>query len=151
MNFISRLYKFMYGRYGIDDLYRFLIIIYFIIAVINIFVNSRVLSVIGLIIFIFVIYRAFSKNIYKRKKENDRYLKIKRRFISRFESFRKKYHDRDYVIYRKCHHCKTILKLPLPDSRGIKKVKCPKCKKRNRFLIFKKQKIEIIKNKKKEV
>ena len=55
--------------------------------------------------------------------------------------------DKDH-IYKKCSKCKTTLKLPVPYERGIKHTKCPKCKKRISFLVLKKQKIEIIKNKK---
>ncbi len=55
--------------------------------------------------------------------------------------------DKDH-IYKKCPKCKTTLKLPIPYERGIKHTNCPKCKKRLTLFVLKKQKIEIIKNKK---
>ena len=44
---------------------------------------------------------------------------------------------------------KTVLKLPLPDKRGINHAKCPKCKKSLTLITFKKQKIELITKKSK--
>ena len=53
-----------------------------------------------------------------------------------------------YHVYTKCHKCKKVLKLPLPYKRGIKHTICPNCHKKITFITFKKQKIEIIRNKK---
>ena len=94
-----------------------------------------------------LLYRSFSKQLTIRRKENEKYLKIKRKIIHPIMDI-KKYLNDDYHIYRKCHHCNTILKLPIPNKRGIKHSKCPTCKKRNTFLILKKIKVEIIKKKK---
>ena len=54
-----------------------------------------------------------------------------------FDILKRNIKDRRYHVYKKCRHCKTILKLPLPNKRGLKKVKCPECKKKNKFLIRK--------------
>ena len=70
--------KFMYGRYGVDELYKFLFILYIITFIINIFIRSQILEIIGLIIVLITFYRVFSKNIYKRSKENRNYLKAKK-------------------------------------------------------------------------
>ena len=92
-------------------------------------------------------YRVFSKKIYKRSNENQRYLKIRNLFLRKLKSFKSEKRDRNY-IYKKCPKCRKILKLPLPFKRGLKHVVCPKCKKRLSLFVFRKQKIEIIKNKK---
>lgn len=138
----NKIYKFMHGRYAkIDELSRFLLIIYAIILTISMFCSQIIFPIISLLIFLYLTYRYLSKNTYKRIKENNYYLKIKNKLTD------KKYKDRNH-IYKKCHHCHTKLKLPIPNKKGIKHVICPKCKKNNKFLILKQLKIEIIKNNK---
>ena len=73
----NKLRTFMIGRYGIDDLYKVLLVIYTILILINIFIRSKIIAVIEVLLIIIMIYRVLSKNIYQRRKENDMYLKIK--------------------------------------------------------------------------
>ena len=143
MKYIERFRKFMKGRYGPDELYNFLFKLYIALVILNLFLNSIILFVIELLLIVFIFYRFFSKKIYVRSNENQRYLKLKKRIINIFK--RNKNKDKNH-IYKKCYKCKTILKLPLPTKRGIKKAKCPKCGKRIRFFTFKQDKIEIIRN-----
>ena len=128
MNKINNFFK---GRYGIDELYRFLLIIICFIIIINLFINSFIIGLIELLLFIIMIYRALSKKIYKRVKENNIYLDIKRKIKNIFIKDK-------YYIYKKFHYCKTKLRLKKPNSIGIKHVICPNCNKRNRYLIIKK-------------
>lgn len=146
MNFRCKLIKFMQGRYGIDELYKFLFLLYIITFIINIFLNNFLLELLGLFIVLFIFYRVFSKNIKKRSIENKEYLKLKKEVIKPFENIKRNVQDKDH-IYKKCSKCKTTLKLPIPYERGIKHTSCPKCKKKIKFLVLKKQKIEIIRNK----
>lgn len=146
MNLRNKLIKFMYGRYGVDELYKFLFILYIITFITNIFLDSIILEIIGLIIILLTFYRTLSKNIYQRSKENREYLKLKKKIIKPFENIKRNILDKEH-IYKKCSKCKTTLKLPVPYERGIKHTNCPKCKKRLSLFVLKKQKIEIIKNK----
>ena len=147
MSFINKFAKFMYGRYGADDLHKFLLKLYIVLIIINIFVKSRVLSFIEMVIIVYTFYRFFSKNCYQRRKENTRYLKFKEFLINPFNNIKTNFRDKDNV-YKKCSSCKTILKLPVPSTRGIKHAKCPKCKKRLTIFTLKQQKVEVIKKNK---
>lgn len=147
MKFINKVQRFMYGRYGMDDLYKFLFKIYILLLIIGIFVKHSIFFIVELFIIIIMFYRFFSKKIYIRSKENQLYLKCKNKLLKPFRNIKRSFKDKDH-IYKKCRYCKAVLKLPLPYSRGIKHSKCPKCKKRVTIFAFKKQKIEIIKNKK---
>lgn len=146
MNFRNRLQKFMIGRYGPDQLYNFLFVLYLILFGINIFVKSKILNVIELLIIIIIFYRFFSKKIYVRSSENQKYLKIKKSIISPFVNLKRNIKDKEHV-YKKCSKCKTILKLPLPSKRGFNKAKCPHCKNSVRLFTLKKERIDIIINK----
>jgi len=143
MNFVNKLRNFMNGRYGPDDLYKFLFWFYFFIFATNIFVDSIILNYVEISIVVVMFYRFFSKNIYKRNKENQTYLKLKKKILKPFKNVSRNIKDKDN-IYKKCNKCKTTLKLPLPEKRGIKHAKCPTCGKRLTVLALKKLKVEII-------
>lgn len=140
----NKLINFMYGRYAtLDEYYKFLLILYICILITNSFLNLRILSIVELFLLTYILYRFLSKDIISRSNENRTYLKIKDKIIHPFNK------KEDYV-YKKCHRCHKTLKLPLPNERGIKHVVCPKCKKRNTFLILRKLKIEVIKKERKK-
>ena len=118
----NALYRFMYGRYGSDELSRFLLIVSFAVALISILFGNGILRLVfyGLFwaIVIYTYFRMFSKNIYKRRAENDFYLGKKKYIIQRFKQ------RKEYKFYD-CPKCKTHLRVP----RGVGKVTitCKKC------------------------
>ena len=148
MKFINNLVKFMYGRYGIDNLYKFCLWFYIFIVIVNIFLHSNILICTEIIIFIIVIYRMFSKNIYRRNLENQMYLKFKKILLKPFNNIKRNFLDRKKYVYKKCHKCKTTLRLPIPYKRGFNHVICPECKNRITCFSLRQKKIEIIRNKK---
>lgn len=139
----DRIRKFMYGRYGPDELYKFQLILYFITILIGIFVRSKILSLIQLLLIASILFRPMSKKIYKRSDENVRFLKIKEKVTKPFINIKRNISDKDY-IYKRCSKCKTTLKLPIPSKRGIKHAKCPHCGKRVTLFTLKQIKVEII-------
>lgn len=147
MKFIEKFQKFMYGRYGVDELYKFLMYTYILLVIINLFIKSNIITIIELIIFIVMFYRFFSKKIYKRSTENVKFLKVRDSLLKPFYILKRNYRDRHECIYKKCKHCKKLLKLPIPESIGIKTVKCPKCKKLFKMLVLRHEKTEIISKK----
>ena len=122
----ERIARFMTYRYGIDRLYYVLIVICFALTFINLFLRSYIISSIETILFVFAIYRVFSKNIYKRQRENEWLNKV----IDKFKKFinlqKCKYRDRKTHVYRKCPSCRNNLRLP--KSKGKHTVSCPCCK-----------------------
>ena len=147
MNLRYRLQRFMVGRYGADDLYRFLLWVYVLLFVVDLFFDFKILNILELFIVLVLFYRFFSRNISKRRRENNYYLRVKKVILKPIFNLKKYYQERDLYVYKRCFGCKTILRLPLPSKRGIQHVKCPKCKKRITFFCFRKEKIEFIKKK----
>lgn len=147
MKFSERLRMFMYGRYGVDELYKFLFVIYFFLIILNTIFKSNILRICELIILVIMLYRFFSKKIYVRRAENQKYIKIKNSLIKPFKNLKRNIRDKEHV-YKKCRRCKTTLKLPLPKKRGFNKAVCPHCKNKVRLFTLKKEKIEIIKTSK---
>ena len=134
-------------RHLIDNLNRLLIVIFLILFIISLFVKNFFLDLTKILILIIVIVRIFDPKKERRDKQNKIYLKYRNMLLKPFDVLIKNIKDKDHV-YKKCHKCKTILRLPLPDKRGIKHSKCPNCKKRLTFITFKQVKIEVIKRKK---
>ena len=119
--FKSWLYKFMYGRNGYDSLSRALIVPIFVVLIITMFTIGAlriILCVIGWLLIIYLYFRVFSKNIYKRQAEN-RWFESKVRYFKTRTSQSKQY--RFYT----CPKCKAHLRVP----RGVGKitVTCAKC------------------------
>ena len=145
MKFGDRYIKFMKDRSGIDELYKFLLLICFVLLVINTFVSNNIIRLFEVLLIVIIFYRYMSKNIKLRKKENDKYLEIKDKIIKLFDYNKKKYKDRNTHMYKKCPKCKQKIRLPL--KKGKHTVKCPNCG--NRFDVAchkdEKVKVEIIK------
>ena len=128
--FKTKLARFFYGRYGADTLNNVLTGIYLswliTFSIVDIFVNSIIFSIIGWLvtvaIFALVMFRMMSRNIYKRRRENEK-------FCGFFKLQRNKFRDRKTHVYRKCPSCKAVLRLP--KAKGKHTVVCPRCK--NRF------------------
>ena len=117
---------FMQGRYGFDEFYKFLVILYAVLIIINAFVNSYGIYLASLIILAYTLFRAFSKNVGKRYAENVKYLNLKRRFGIAFKNLKTRISDKDHV-YRKCPHCRATIRFP--KRRGKHSARCPRCSK----------------------
>jgi hypothetical protein len=124
----ERFAMFMMGRYGIDRLYYFLLAICFAIIVVNIFVNSLILSLIESALFAYAIFRVLSKNIYKRQQENEKFIKMADKPKKFFNLQKCKRRDKNTHVYRRCPSCKNNLRLP--RQKGEHTVVCPCCKHR---------------------
>lgn|SRR5471030_71288 len=121
--------KVMYGRYGIDKLSRALIVLSFILLMIERFLPK---SLSGLIVISYVpiaiyIFRVFSKDIYKRQQENNKYLKIENSVVIWFKQKLNRAKDSKTHKYFTCPDCKQ--KLRVPRGRGKISITCSKCKK----------------------
>lgn len=124
-NLRTKFIRFMYGRYGVDSLYYALFAVWGVITVINIFAQSAVLSVLGTASAVWMIWRSLSRNIQKRRAENEKYMILRRPVKSWLILQRDRIRDRKTARYRKCTHCSAIVKLPV--KKGKHTVVCPKC------------------------
>lgn len=127
-NWKQKLAAFMYGRYGADAFGYGLLAAYMILYLAYIFTRVWAFSLLSSLSLIFMIFRMFSRNYPRRKKENEWFLKwwtpVSAWFTLQFHRVR----DCRTSVYRKCPHCKAVLKLP--RRRGSHTVCCPRCAKR---------------------
>ncbi len=124
MKLRERFARFMMGRYGLDPLGKDLILVYFVLLVVGIF--WRPLAWVAYALVIWLLFRMFSKNIYKRQQENLKYLHFRNRLTGFGNLQKRKWQERKTHRYRKCPHCKATVRLPF--KKGKHTVCCPKCK-----------------------
>ncbi len=120
--------KFMYGRYGIDELSIFLVVSSLIfMALGRIFSGLLIFTVLSDVLIVVYLFRIFSKNIARRSIENSRYLSIKNKLVYSVNKKRSNVIEmKDYKIL-KCPECGQ--KLRVPRKKGKITVTCSKCKK----------------------
>lgn len=125
MRFRDRLVRFMYGRYGADELYKFLTVAFYTVFIVNLFIRSYILSSLTLAILVWSMFRVFSRNVYARRLENEKYLKIRNSVKAFFKLGKDRFRDRKTHVYRKCPKCRSVLRLP--KKKGKHTVRCPRC------------------------
>lgn len=126
-NFRDKLIRFMYGRYGVDQLYYALMVVSFILLFLNSFVRSPIIGIIAWAILVWMVFRTFSKNIYKRRLENEKFMKFWNFVKAKWSLTSRRIKDSKTHRYRKCPHCKAVLRLP--KKKGQHAVDCPRCHK----------------------
>lgn len=126
-NLKNKLASFMYGRYGMDEFSQFLFALYLIIALFNLFIRSNIINILIYAIIVVMFFRIFSKNIYKRQRENEKFMKLWRPVKSKASLAFRRIKEIKTKRYRKCPYCKSVLRLP--RKKGKHKVECPRCHK----------------------
>ncbi len=120
--------RFMAGRYGMDSLGWFLLICWCICNVAVSFLPGVLywlgrLASLGLLFWLY--WRALSRQTQRRQAENERYLRLRRRFVDwgRRQVDRVRYIGR--YRFRQCPYCRARLRLPI--RRGRRTVTCARC------------------------
>lgn len=126
MNFRYKLMQFMSGRYGADALGNFILIFAVVLAVANIALRSLILQIIVYTLMFYQIYRLFSRNVEKRRKEN-RWFLDKASYFKRKKEIKAQRRADKCHVYKKCPKCKATLRLPY--RVGKHKTVCPRCQK----------------------
>ncbi len=136
MNFLYRLNQFMAGRYGMDQLSIALTVVYFVLAFFANFARIPLLLLLGAILVCWVFYRMLSRNIGRRRMENEYFLRFWRSFSGWFRNGSARFHrwqnavtaraaDRQTHRYFKCPNCKNTLRVP--KGKGKIAIRCPVC------------------------
>ena len=108
---------FMQGRYGTDKLNTAILLAGLAACFLAMLLPGALLkllfSVLSYVCMFWAIFRAFSRNTYKRYQENRKYL----RFLERFKDKEHKYFD--------CPRCRQTVRVP--RGKGKISISCPKC------------------------
>ena len=126
----EKLQRFMIGRYGVDELSKALNTFGVVCLIISMFAGKiPLLSLfywIGIIAIFYNCFRMFSKNVSKRYAENQKYMNLRYRAVTKKASMKKRWEQRDTYRFFKCPDCKQTVRVP--KGRGKICITCPKCK-----------------------
>ena len=119
---------FMYGRYGNDELTKVLLIAALVFMILSCLPHLGLIYFLAAALLVWSLTRSFSRNFEMRKRELNRYLKIKKGFVNFFKLRRNKWRDRKTHVYFKCPKCKAMLRVP--KGKGSIIVTCTRCRER---------------------
>ena len=121
--------RFMAGRYGNDQLNRFLSIAGLVFAIIALPLHRSALSTLFWLIAIALIARVYvrmlSRNVYKRSDENTKYLRKKNSLVRAFNLRKERWKQRKSYKFFTCPACHTTLRVP--RGKGKVNIVCRKC------------------------
>lgn len=122
----EKFYRFMQGRYGTDELSKFLVGVGMVLIILNIFTRNFMISLLFWICLIYSYFRMFSKNYSARYAENQKFLEIKNRLKYKWENHKKVSEQKKIYHIYSCPYCKQ--KIRIPKGKGTIIITCPKCK-----------------------
>ena len=112
------LQRFMMGRYGTDKLNMVILGSGVVISLVSVFIRipffSLVMTTVSYGLMFWAIFRCFSRNTYKRYRENRRFLML----VDRIK-------DREHKHFE-CPKCRQPVRVP--RGKGKIAITCPKCK-----------------------
>ena len=125
----QKLAQLMAGRYGNDQLNRFISVISLVLMIAAIVLNGtrigRLFWAVALVLLALVYVRMFSRNMYKRSDENSRYLRYRYMLTSKVRMVKERWVQRKDYKFFTCPSCKTVLRVP--KGKGKINIVCRKC------------------------
>lgn len=116
--------RFMYGRYGNDQLNLFLMSAYLLLYLVFVFTRVELLYWISFLLLFVTLFRLLSRNLERRRMENARFLRAVNPVVSWLRLRRTIRRDKEHV-YFKCPNCGQQLRVP--RGRGKITVTCRSC------------------------
>ena len=124
-NLKDKFRRFMVGRYGTDELNRFILTVVLAMVICNLFIRSGPLIWAELLLLLLSYIRMFSKNTGARFKENQGFLNLRFRAQENIKTLKPRMEEfRKYKIF-KCQDCGQ--KLRIPRGHGKISIHCRKC------------------------
>lgn len=124
--------RFMYGRNGVDQLGQAMVWAYLILWLLEwvlagLFkarLAAQILNGIGWVLAVLALFRMFSKNVYRRREENAKYLQFRWRVKNAVSGAKNRHADREHKYFT-CKNCKAVCRVPVGKGRIV--ITCPKC------------------------
>lgn len=123
--FAQSVQRFMYGRYGVDQLNTSLLYMTLGLSILGMFCKSIFIYWLSYVTMAALILRALSKNHTRRFAENEKFLKMRRPILRAFGKTKHQLKDKQNR-YFSCPSCHQTIRVP--KGKGKIAITCPKCK-----------------------
>lgn len=123
---ITALRRFMWGRYGPDELVVALFVFSCVLTFLSNFKVLRFLYIAAVLVLALAAWRMLSKNITKRSEERMKFLQFMEKPKAEIKLLQNRIRDRKTHKYFKCKNCGASLRIP--RGKGKIAVTCPKCR-----------------------
>lgn len=121
-------YRFMYGRYGTDQLNMFLLGLSVVLMMVNaIWFQNQIIYILVWILLLVSIFRTYSRKVVNRRKENRKFLELMKPFRKKAKLTKKQMQDKEHRYFM-CPNCKQNVRVP--KGRGKITITCPRCQTR---------------------
>ena len=118
--------RFMQGRNGVDNLGYHALWAGLIISLLDTFIGTGLLGLLGNALYIYAIFRMLSRNVAKRQAANSRYVHFLNNWQKEVKQFFLRLKGTKEYKYFRCPSCKNRLRLR--RGCGEKHITCPVCK-----------------------
>ena len=122
----EKLYRFMQGRNGVDQLSKTLNTVTIVMLLVSAFTGLTVLYFMALGLMIYSYFRIFSKNIPKRYAENQKFCNWRYDMAIKRNKKKQEWEQRKIYRFFRCPMCKQRVRVP--KGRGKICITCPKCR-----------------------
>ena len=122
--FRNALQRFMYGRYGSDQLNVFLMVSYLLLLLLSILPGLDFLELISFVLVAITLFRTLSRNLTARRAENAKFLRLTAPLTRWYRLKRTILRDKEHR-YFKCPSCGQQLRVP--KGKGRITVNCRSC------------------------
>ena len=126
----NALARLMYGRNGVDQLSLAIVVGSLVLDLVSMFVAphhlwlGNALYLVSIAAWAFALFRIFSRNLTKRRSENQRWVNWMWRMKSSRQNAKARHADKAHKYFT-CKNCKTICRVPVGKGKII--ITCPKC------------------------
>ena len=116
--------RLMMGRYGVDQLTWVLLVLSLLLSLCGSIFRVRLLGILCWAVLVVCYLRIFSRNIYARQLENQRFMQFWRKLKNGRSKRPSREQRKNYKVFS-CPTCKQ--KLRVPRGKGKISISCPKC------------------------
>ena len=127
------LIRFMYGRNGMDQLNTVLLWTSIGLIIVSNLISgiSDTAAVVGAVIYylamavwIISLFRTFSRNLEKRRRENGEWLRLWWKIKNSVQGAKKRHADKEHKYFT-CKSCKAVCRVPVGKGKVV--ITCPRC------------------------
>ena len=125
--------RFMYGRNGVDQLNMVLLWGSVAVSLVASLIGgiSDAFAVVGMVIsylstamWVVALFRTFSKNLYKRREENSKWLRFWWKIKNAGKGAKERHADKAHKYFT-CRKCKAVCRVPVGKGKVV--ITCPRC------------------------